>query len=46
MGLFHVRKMTAVTVKITDGGCGSVVREPEFRSEDPGFEPLAGAQGS
>ena len=25
-----------------DGGCSSVVRESDFRSEDPGFDPLAG----
>ena len=25
-----------------DGGCSSVVRESEFKSEDPGLDPPAG----
>ena len=34
-----------VSITHDDAGRGSVVRDLEFKSEDPGFDPLAGKGG-
>ena len=33
---------SSVVYIVIDGGCSSVVRESEFKSKDPRFDPLAG----
>ena len=37
----YVTRSTKRGFKGSDGGCGSVVSASDFKSEDPGFDPMA-----